>query len=178
VAATGKRLFTRFGCNGCHGAGSSVRAPQLEGIFGRPGPIQIPKPGTALEDIPATTIVKDTRYIHDAILLPEKEIAAGYKSIMPTFKNQITEEQVLQIVAYLKSMGATNERMPQRTDNTSNLTEADYRARVGFKPENLQKITSPASTAEPGQPSTYQPGSGGAVVPPPPPTSAPAPAGH
>ncbi len=173
VAGTGKRLFTKFGCNGCHGVGSSVRAPRLEGIYGRPGPVQVPKPGTLLEDTQATTVLKDARYIHDAIFLPEKEVAAGYKSIMPTYKNQMTEVEALQIIAYLKAMGSQNDPPSPRIDNTSNLSEADYRARVGFKPENLQKVTSPTSTREPGQESTYQPGKPGETAPP---TAAPAPA--
>jgi len=157
VAATGKRLFTQKGCNGCHGPGSSIRAPRLEGIYGRPGPVQIPQGNKNLEDIPATTVLMDTRYIHDAIMLPEKEVAAGYKPIMPTFKGQITEEQVFQIVAYLKSLGSTNEPPRPRVDNTSNLSEADYQARVGFKPKNLDKVTSPQATHEPGQEPRFLP---------------------
>ena len=46
----------------------------------------------------------DERYIHDSILLPKKEIAAGYEPIMPSFAGQVSEEQILEIVAYLKSL--------------------------------------------------------------------------
>jgi cytochrome c oxidase subunit II len=156
AAMEGSRLFRRHGCSGCHGANSSVRAPLLEGIFGKPVPVQIAPAGvpakqlaSVLANVQAQTLIADTRYIHDSIVLPEKEIAAGYKPIMPSFKNRLTEEEVFNLVAYIRTLGEarqtgtgrqdyTNRVSPgSRQDNTGNLTAEDYRARTGFVPDNV-----------------------------------------
>src|SRR5205823_1068586 len=86
LAQTGKELFVQHGCFGCH-EGGSVRAPRLEGIYGKPVALQIPPPNVdfkkltesqgmaILQKIPAITKIADDRYIHDSILLPDSEIA-------------------------------------------------------------------------------------------------------
>ncbi len=135
----GAGLFQKHGCSGCHNPGSSVRAPMLAGIFGRQVPIQIPKQGTPLSQIKAETITADNRYLYDSIVLPEKEIAAGYRAIMPTYRNRLTNEEVFQLVAYLRSMGrADAPKTNLRQDNTNTLGASDYEARVGFIPENIK----------------------------------------
>jgi cytochrome c oxidase subunit 2 len=103
LAAAGQALYLRYGCSGCHGgdgAGTgSVRAPALAGLFGSP----VPLAGGGL-------VVADERYLHDAILMPEQQPVAGYAAIMPAFAGQIGEEDVLKLVAYIKSLAA--ERAP------------------------------------------------------------------
>jgi cytochrome c oxidase subunit 2 len=158
LAAAGQRLFIQHGCNGCHGPNAAVRAPSLVGIYGKPIPIQIPPEGVpparlqdVIKTVPATTIIADSRYIHDSIVLPEKEIAAGFKPIMPTFKNRLKEEDILKIVAYIKSLangpgkGVSDTRV--REGETRTLSADEYQARVGFVPANLNAVTSGAETA-------------------------------
>lgn len=140
VAAEGERLFRMHGCSGCHGQNSSVRAPLLEGIYGRMVPVQVQKPGVPLDQIQATTVPADLRYLHDAIVLPEQEIAAGYKPIMPTYKNRLTEEEVLKLVAYIRSLAGSSPTAPGRADNSGQLTPEDYKARTGFVPENIDQL--------------------------------------
>jgi cytochrome c oxidase subunit 2 len=94
LAAQGAALFRGRGCSGCHGPASTVKAPPLEGLFGKP---------VALQD--GTTVTADAQYIRDSILLPQSQIAAGYPPIMPTFENVLSEEDVLKITAYIKSLG-------------------------------------------------------------------------
>ncbi len=149
MAAAGKRLFIQHGCDGCHGPASSVKAPMLDGIFGKPIPVQIPIPGRRLEDTPATTLIADTRYIHDSIVLPEKEVAAGYRPIMPTFRNRLSEYEIAQIVAYIRSLGNSPgvEGNTPNTRRSTPLSANDYRARTGFVPGNLQSLTSKAGNA-------------------------------
>ncbi len=95
MAARGEALFRQFGCSGCHGANATVHAPSLAGIFGRPVPLA-----------DGTTTIADERYLRDAILLPSREVAAGYAPIMPSFAGQISEEEILDLIAYIKSPGA------------------------------------------------------------------------
>ena len=49
-------------------------------------------------------MIADERYIHDSVMLPRKEVAAGYEPIMPSFAGQISEEDLLDIVEYVKSL--------------------------------------------------------------------------
>jgi len=93
LAAQGADLFRTFGCSGCHGPASTVHAPTLNGLYGRPVPLQDGRIVTA-----------DEQYIRDSILLPQSQIAAGYPHIMPTFANVLNEDQVLKLVAYIKSL--------------------------------------------------------------------------
>jgi cytochrome c oxidase subunit 2 len=146
LAAAGQVLFIKHGCNGCHGANSSVRAPRLEGIYGKPIPIQLPPAGVSpkvlpelLKRVPATTIIANDRYIHDSIVLPEKEIAAGYNPIMPTFKNRLKEEEIVQLVAYIKSLGTSRiyQADTGEKERSEGLSAEEYRSRVGFTPPNV-----------------------------------------
>src|SRR5689334_9827037 len=96
MAAQGAALFRQFGCSGCHGANASVHAPRLEGLFGRP---------VQLSD--GSTVIADERYIHDSVMLPAKEIVAGYAPIMPSFQGQIAEAELQDIIEYVKSLRDT-----------------------------------------------------------------------
>jgi cytochrome c oxidase subunit 2 len=99
LAAQGAALYRRLGCGGCHGAGSVVRAPPLEGLAGSPVPLA-----------DGRTLVADAQYLHDSILRPNLDVAAGYAPSMPTYANLASEDDVLALVAYLQSLGP--ERAP------------------------------------------------------------------
>lgn len=93
LAAEGKRLFVSYGCGGCHEPRSDVHAPELAGVYGRP--VQLADGGT---------VVADHDYIRDSILLPRKHVAAGYQPVMPSFQGQISEGEILKIIAYIQSL--------------------------------------------------------------------------
>jgi cytochrome c oxidase subunit 2 len=95
LAAAGERLFQQLGCSGCHSPNSIVRAPPLEGIYGKPVPLQS-----------GHVVTADESYIRDSILLPQKDVVAGYAPVMPTFQGRISEEELMQIIAYIRSLGA------------------------------------------------------------------------
>ena len=57
-----------------------------------------------------TIVQADDQYIHDAVMLPNKQVAAGYKPIMPPFGSVLDEEQVAQLEAYIRSLGGDSER--------------------------------------------------------------------
>jgi cytochrome c oxidase subunit 2 len=97
VVKSGETLFRTLGCSGCHEQRSVVRAPSLAGIYGRPVPLAN-----------GNAVIADERYLRDSILLPRKEVAAGYEPIMPSFAGQLDEEDILDLIAYIKSLA--NER--------------------------------------------------------------------
>jgi cytochrome c oxidase subunit 2 len=93
LAMAGERLFQQLGCVSCHRAEAQARGPALEGIFGKPVRLQS-----------GDMVRVDEAYIRESILNPNAKIVAGYQPIMPTFQGQISEEGVLQIIAYLRSL--------------------------------------------------------------------------
>jgi len=94
MAETGRKLFERFGCFSCHRSDAPGRGPVLEGLYG----------STVLLER-GERVTADEAYIRESILRPSAKIAAGYRTQMPTFQGQITEEGLLQIIAYIKSLG-------------------------------------------------------------------------
>jgi cytochrome c oxidase subunit 2 len=105
MAAAWRAIVPSIWLQRLHGEGSSVRAPLLQGIYGKPVAIQVPdgRGGTQ-----TTTTIADDRYIHDSIVLPEQEIAAGYQPIMPTFRGRLSEEEIVQLVDYIKSLSTSS----------------------------------------------------------------------
>jgi cytochrome c oxidase subunit 2 len=153
LADAGGVLFRQHGCSGCHGAGSSVRAPVLEGLYGRPVPVQIVPQGTppaqlraVLAKTPATTVLADDKYIHDCIMLQDK-IPGGFEPIMPVFKGQLSEQQVFQLTAYIKSLANSRTVTTGGAGGkyTGTLTPEEYRARTGFVPSNIRSLTGGAA---------------------------------
>jgi cytochrome c oxidase subunit II len=93
LAHRGEALFRSFGCSGCHAPGASVHAPDLNGLYGRP---------VHLAD--GRTVIADEAYLRDSILLPNKDIVAGFSPIMPSFKGVTSEGDIVELLAYLKSL--------------------------------------------------------------------------
>lgn len=94
MAARGFALFRSYGCSGCHAAGSSVHAPDLSNLLGR---------RVHLQD--GRVLTADEAYVRDSILVPRKDIVAGYEPIMPSFAGQIGEEDLLAIIEYIRESG-------------------------------------------------------------------------
>ena len=92
LADQGAVLFERMGCSGCHGGSTRVRAPDLHGIYGRPQPVEA-----------GGFVIADEGYLRDSILLPQKDIVAGYAPIMPSYQGVATEDDIIRLIAYLKS---------------------------------------------------------------------------
>jgi cytochrome c oxidase subunit 2 len=50
-------------------------------------------------------VTADENYVRESILNPAAKVVAGYRPVMPTYAGQLSEEQVLQLVAFIKSLG-------------------------------------------------------------------------
>jgi cytochrome c oxidase subunit 2 len=100
LAAEGSRYFHTLGCSGCHEGSQVVHAPSLDGIYQQPVPLQS-----------GQVVVADDDYLRDSILQPAKNVPAGYQPIMPSFQGLVSEEQIIALIAYIKS---------QRTDDSPN----------------------------------------------------------
>src|SRR5437764_4082494 len=93
LAHQGAALFRSLGCSGCHTPASTVHAPDLHGLYGRP---------VQLAD--GRTVTADEAYLRHSILLPAKNRVAGFPPLMPDFSGTVSEGQVIELVAYLKSL--------------------------------------------------------------------------
>ena len=91
--AAGEKLFQSQGCGSCHTAGPTQRGPSLAGIFGHEVKLQ-----------GGGTVTVDDAYLRESIVLPQAKLVDGYLPIMPTFQGLLSEEQLLQVIAYVKSL--------------------------------------------------------------------------
>jgi cytochrome c oxidase subunit II len=77
----------------CHVEGARIPAPLLTNVFGH----QVTLQGGG-------TVVADEAYLRESIVNPQAKIVAGFQPLMPTFQGLVTEEQLLQLIAYIKSL--------------------------------------------------------------------------
>jgi cytochrome c oxidase subunit II len=114
-AVAGQQLYQSLGCVSCHGAnGEGGRGPTLAGLFGRQ---------TLLST--GQTVRADEAYIRESIINPQAKLVAGFGPIMPTFQGQVSEDQLVQLLAFIKSLQivspqpATPAQSPAATTTTA-----------------------------------------------------------
>ncbi len=95
-AESGQKLFAELACDTCHRGDQSQRGPGLEGLFGRE--VQLAS---------GRTVIADETYLRESIVSPGTKMVAGYAPLMPTYQGQLNEEQLNQLVAYIKSLTTT-----------------------------------------------------------------------
>ncbi len=96
LASTGQKLFADFACNTCHRPDAQGRGPVLDGLFGKQQALQN-----------GQSVAVDEAYIRESILNPSAKITAGFQPIMPTFQGLVSEEQLLALIEYVKSLSTT-----------------------------------------------------------------------
>ena len=92
-ASAGAKLFQALACVSCHQEGSQGRGPLLTNVFGHEVELQ----GGA-------KVLADEAYLRESIVNPQAKIVAGFQPLMPTFQGMVSEEQLLQLIAYIKSL--------------------------------------------------------------------------
>ena len=105
LALQGRKLFTKLQCITCHGANAQARAPVLEGIYNTMVPLN-----------DGRTVLADENYLRESIMRPEAKIVAGYQPIMPTFQGLIKEDELVEVIAYIKSL--KRGQTPPRVEET------------------------------------------------------------
>ena len=100
LSAAGEKVFAELGCVTCHRTDTQGRGPSLQGVFGKPVVVQ-----------DGRTVTADENYLRESILDPGSKVVNGFKPVMPTFQGRISEEDLLKIIAYIKALGARNERV-------------------------------------------------------------------
>jgi cytochrome c oxidase subunit 2 len=94
-AQLGEVVFRRAACASCHADGSAIGAPRLEGLYGR---------RVTLEG--GQSVLADDNYLRESILAPKRRIVAGQKPLMPSYQGQLSEEDLQNLVTYLRSLAA------------------------------------------------------------------------
>jgi len=102
---TGEKLFEQLQCATCHrpAAGVQARGPSLENVFQQPVTL-----------VGGEQVVADEGYLRESILRPAAKVVVGYEPIMPPFEGQLSEEGVMQLIAYIKSLGAGGNPPPSK----------------------------------------------------------------
>ncbi|MCU1383089.1 MAG: cytochrome c oxidase, subunit [Acidobacteria bacterium] len=95
LASAGEKLFQDLACNTCHRPDAQGRGPVLQGLFGKTVQLQS-----------GETMTVDEAYVRESIINPSAKVAAGFQPIMPTFQGLVTEEQLLELIEYVKSLKA------------------------------------------------------------------------
>jgi cytochrome c oxidase subunit II len=91
--AAGQKLFQDLACITCHTGDATARGPQLANLYNST---------VNLQD--GNTVTADDSYIRESIVNPQAKVVAGFQPIMPTFQGLVTEEQLLQLIAYVRSL--------------------------------------------------------------------------
>ena len=99
IAESGAKLFNSLGCLTCH----AQRAPTMAGLY-----------GSQVKLADGHTVTADEEYLREAILYPSAKITAGYQPLMPTYAGQLSEEQVFDLIEYIKSLRARVQAIPSR----------------------------------------------------------------
>jgi cytochrome c oxidase subunit 2 len=95
---TGRILFENNRCDTCHTPGPGQRGPELAGLFGEQ---------VLLES--GQAVLFDEEYVRESILEPKRRITKGFEPLMPSYRGQLGEEQILALIAYIKSLAKEDE---------------------------------------------------------------------
>ncbi|MEO8378920.1 MAG: cytochrome c oxidase subunit II [Acidobacteriota bacterium] len=93
LASQGEQLFAKYSCNTCHLGNGTGRGPVLAGLYGKTRPLAN-----------GTSVLADDQYIRESILNPTAKVAASFQPVMPTFQGQVSEDELIRLMAYVKSI--------------------------------------------------------------------------
>lgn len=97
----GERLFTDLACITCHKTDTTGRGPVLADVFGH-----------EVRLMDGRTVIADDNYLRESIVNPQAKVVLGFQPIMPTFQGTVSEENLMQLIAYIKTLKATPPAAP------------------------------------------------------------------
>jgi len=124
---SGANLFVQFDCTNCHDTGRRARGPTLGGLY-----------GTYVTLADGRRVLFDEDYIRAQLLDPASRRVAGFNPDMPVFKGQLTEEQIIDLIAYIKSL-------------TGEAQARAERERDSAKPQTMRAASSETAAAPPAE---------------------------
>jgi len=98
ATASGEDLFQAKACNTCHREDSAALAPILVGIVGH-----------EVELADGSKVLVDNEYLRESILAPSAKLVAGFNPVMPTYQGQLSEEEVLNLITYIRDLSGGSE---------------------------------------------------------------------
>jgi len=114
MAEAGEELFAQLGCPTCHASDSGARGPALAGLY-----------GSTVNLMTGETTTADDSYIRNSIIDPTSQITQGYAPLMPTYKGQVNEEDLLKLIAYIKSLALDSSHSVATEDSTKGPLESN-----------------------------------------------------
>lgn len=112
MAMSGEQLFTKYVCNTCHKPDSAALAPILTDLFEH-----------EVELADGSRVVADIDYLRRSILSPAEEVVAGYSPVMPNYRGQINEEELVQLLQHIRSL--TSDALVTETEDDTSEAESD-----------------------------------------------------
>lgn len=101
MVESGEDLYKLYNCANCHGDVDTPRGPSLYGLYGK-----------RQQMTDGTTVLADDEYLRESLLKAEKKLVAGYIATMPNYEQELSEEQALQLIAYMKTLGVQKPAAP------------------------------------------------------------------
>jgi cytochrome c oxidase subunit 2 len=93
----GQKLYNRRGCASCHSVDGSRRVgPSFQGFYDRPH-----------EFTDGTSLKADENYIRESIVDPKAKVVNSYSPVMPSYKGQLSDDDINSIIAYLQSLSSS-----------------------------------------------------------------------
>ena len=127
--AAGAKLFQDLACITCHRSGAQGRGPVLTNVFGH----QVELQGGARRSM------ADEAYIRESILNPQAKVVTGFQPVMPTFQGLVTEEQLLQLIAYVRVAAASPVASPA-AEGTNSATPPAGREELGLSRDHMETL--------------------------------------
>ena len=93
LTSVGEQEFAALGCVTCHNDTDNARGPSLAGVYGKPQQLAN-----------GATVIADDAYLRESILNPQAKMVQGYQPLMPTYQGQISEDALVTLLAYIKSL--------------------------------------------------------------------------
>lgn len=113
LAQRGHLVYNRLSCANCHQQQDSERAPSLYGLY-----------NSTSHYTDGSSAKMTTERIREAILNPYDHIITGYGNTMPVYKGNITEEELVPLIAYLETLGT----LPPQKPGSDTAADLGYNA--------------------------------------------------